>query len=448
MSKTGINKNNLIQLLWLLTMIVAGLLLLSIIPEVSIGSFHFKRIDLFSDLHPDPPSDKIVQADSVKEKKSLPIINTSIASVIPIEDYSSDKKNLMHFYKALQNASNRQVRIAFYGDSFIEGDIISASFRDTLQKTFGGNGVGFVPLASETAGFRKSIKHTYSNWNTYSLISPDNKIPIGISGYTYVPEKYNLVTYKPGKVPPQKNFKKFRIFYQNKGTASVHFSINEEPDRVQLLDQSDSVKEMIITAPDITSIQVHIEPEEDVFLFGASVEDQQGVYVDNFSLRRNSGIGLARLSPALLKQFNIHLNYKLIILQYGLNVASETDSTNYHWYSSKMIAIIKNLKEVFPQTSFLLLSVSDRGINKDGKMITMEAIPKLLNVQRDIARKSGIAFWNLFEAMGGKNSIPDYTEAEPPLAAKDYTHLTHLGGHKIGKKLAEALIHDLAKYER
>jgi lysophospholipase L1-like esterase len=256
------------------------------------------------------------------------------------------------------------------------------------------------------------------------------------------------VTYKPGKVPPQKNFKKFRLFYQNKGTASVYYSINDEPDQVLLLDQSDSVKEMNITAADIASIQLHIEPEEDVFLFGASVEDKQGVYVDNFSLRRNSGIGLSRLSPELLKQFNKLLNYKLIILQYGLNVASETDSTNYHWYSTKMIAIIKNLKEVFPQTSFLLLSVSDRGINKDGKIITMEAIPKLLTVQRDIARQSGIAFWNLFDAMGGRNSIPNYTGADPPLASKDYTHLTHLGGNIIGKKLADALIHELATYEK
>jgi lysophospholipase L1-like esterase len=178
------------------------------------------------------------------------------------------------------------------------------------------------------------------------------------------------------------------------------------------------------------------------------VDDSQGVYVDNFSLRRNSGLGLARLSPTLLKQFNKLLNYKLIILQYGLNVASETDSTKYHWYSTKMVSIIKSLKEVFPQTSFLLVSVSDRGVNKDGKVITMGAIPELLTVQRGIAQKSGIAFWNLFEAMGGENSIPSYTEAEPPLAAKDYTHLTHLGGNIIGKKLADAIIHEQLKYER
>jgi lysophospholipase L1-like esterase len=129
-------------------------------------------------------------------------------------------------------------------------------------------------------------------------------------------------------------------------------------------------------------------------------------------------------------------------------VASATDSTRYQWYSTKMITIIKNLKDVFPETSFLLLSVSDRGVNQDGDIVTMEAIPKLRAVQKEIARKSGIAFWDMYEAMGGKNSIAHYTDATPPLAAKDYTHLTHLGGNKIGKKLAESILLEMNKHEK
>jgi lysophospholipase L1-like esterase len=112
-----------------------------------------------------------------------------------------------------------------------------------------------------------------------------------------------------------------------------------------------------------------------------------------------------------------------------------------------MITIIRSLKEVFPQTSFLLISVSDRGINKDGEVVTMDAIPRLRDVQREIARKSGIAFWDMYEAMGGKNSIPQYTVAVPPLASKDYTHLTHLGGIKIGKKLADVLFQEMKQHE-
>jgi hypothetical protein len=451
MPRPEIERNKLLQVLWLTTIIIAGLIFLSFLPEITIGSYQLKKIDILSDLHPDPPEIKnIVTVDSILIKEIIPTDSIPIdSSLVPIEDFSGDKKVLKHFYQALQNAENRQVRIAFFGDSFIEGDIISSSMRDTLQQVFGGNGVGLVPMASEIAGFRKSIKHTYSNWETYSILtSQDGTIPMGISGYTYLPKEDNTVTYKPGKVPRQENFKVVKLLYQNEGSAAINFTINEGPEVSHEFEKSDSVKQFIVTHPGIQSIQLRATPPDSLLFFGISFEDTQGVYVDNFSMRRNSGIALTKLSLPLLKQFNNFLDYKLIILQYGLNVASENDSTNYGWYTGKMVKIIKDLKEVFPKTSFLLLSVSDRGTNKEGRVVTMESIPKMRTMQREIARKSGIAFWDMFEAMGGRNSIVQFTEAIPPLAAKDYTHLTHLGGNKIGRKLADALLHEYNKHEK
>ena len=444
-------KNKLLHVLWLATIIVTGLFLLSLLPDVTIGSFHLKKIDILSDLHPDPPVFKnVATADTTVIKEIIQEVAVPVdSSFIQIEDFSGDKENLKHFYYALQNADKRQVRIAFFGDSFIEGDIISSFFRDTLQQVFGGNGVGLVPMASEIAGFRKSIKHTYSNWEIYSLLtSQSDTIPMGISGYTYLPKENNIALYKPGKVPHQKNFNVVKVLYQNAGSASIHYAINGGPEVSQSFKKSDSVKQFVVTHPGMQSIQLRAAPADSLRFFGISFEDTRGVYVDNFSMRRNSGIALSKLSPDLLKQFNDILDYKLIILQYGLNVASENDSTNYGWYTRKMVKIIKDLKEVFPKTSFLLLSVSDRGTNKEGNVVTMESIPKMRTMQREIAIKSGIAFWDMFEAMGGRNSIADYTEATPPLAAKDYTHLTHLGGDKIGRKLADALLHEFNKHEK
>lgn len=326
---------------------------------------------------------------------------------------------------------------------------MSASLRDTLQRVSGGNGVGFVPLATEVSGFRKSIKHTYSGWETYSLLTnaPEAVFPIGISGYTYLPRENNHATYQPGKIPRQQNFNMVKIFYQNKGSASIHYRINDEPEIRHEAVSSDHIQQLIVTHSGIRSIQLSVSPHDSIAIFGVSFENSRGVYVDNFSMRRNSGIALGRLQPEVLKQFNGYLDYKLIILQYGLNVASESDSTNYTGYATRMIKIVKDLKVIFPKTSFLLLSVSDRSTTKEGKIVTMEAIPKMRNMQREIARKSGIAFWDMYEGMGGRNSIITYTESTPPLASKDYTHLTHLGSNKIGRKLADALLHEINKDE-
>ena len=447
MSKSDIKKNSISQAGWLSVILMGCLFLLAFFPEVRMGPFHMVRINVLNDIQQGPPV-IISKPDSLEDIK----IDSVAITITPpparrIEDYSGDENILQYFYKALEKSNKRPVRIAFYGDSFIEGDIISASFRDTLQKKFGGNGVGLVPLASETAGFRRSIKHTYSNWSTITMISPNANVPIGISGYTFMPGENNSATYKPGKIPPQPNFKRARVFYQNTASEkAIYYKINNGPALSQQLSTSNQVEEITVEYDGIQTIQFQVEPIDNVLLYGVSFDDKQGVYIDNFSLRRNSGTSLSRLSPLLLKQFNRYLDYKLIILQYGLNVATDTESTNYGWYSGKMIALIKNLKKVFPETSILLVSVSDRSTHKDGKMITMDAIPKLRNAQREIARKSGIAFWDMFEAMGGENSIIGRTESIPPLAAKDYTHLTHLGGIDIGNKLAEALIYEMARH--
>lgn len=44
------------------------------------------------------------------------------------------------------------------GDSYIEGDILSGSIRRRLQDRIGGRGVGYVPMTSAVAGFRRTVR--------------------------------------------------------------------------------------------------------------------------------------------------------------------------------------------------------------------------------------------------------------------------------------------------
>jgi lysophospholipase L1-like esterase len=131
-----------------------------------------------------------------------------------------------------------------------------------------------------------------------------------------------------------------------------------------------------------------------------------------------------------------------------LNVVSETDSLGYDWYTQKMVRAVNNLKESFPESSILIVSVSDRSSNQDGKFATIPSMPVMRDAQREIARKCKVAFWDLFTAMGGENSMVKFVEAKPPLAAKDYTHLTFQGGRKLARMLADALLHERKEYEK
>jgi hypothetical protein len=75
----------------------------------------------------------------------------------------------------------------------------------------------------------------------------------------------------------------------------------------------------------------------------------------------------------------------------------------------------------------------------------MEAVPAMRNAQRLIAKETGIAFWDMYEAMGGQNSMIKYVKTTPALAAKDYTHLTFKGGKKLAGSLVKSLLHEAEK---
>jgi lysophospholipase L1-like esterase len=123
------------------------------------------------------------------------------------------------------------------------------------------------------------------------------------------------------------------------------------------------------------------------------------------------------------------------------------DSLNYKAYVRRMVRIIDNMKTSYPHASFLLMSVSDRSSNSRGKFETMNAIPAMRNAQRMIAQQTGIAFWDMFEAMGGENSMVRFVTAKPALAAKDYTHLNFNGGKKLAGSLVKSILYSQERHE-
>jgi hypothetical protein len=342
--------------------------------------------------------------------------------------------------------------VAFFGDSFIEGDILCASFRDTLQQLFGGQGVGYVPITSEVTQFRTTIRHSFSRWKTYWAVGDKSPLaPLGLSGYCFIPKEGNEVEYKPGK-KGNNAFHTARLFCTSPLPVQLHYALDDSLSFDQPIAPSRILQQTVLKCEGAQGIKLHFEPYDSLKrydslkLYGISFEGKTGMYVDNFAMRGNSGMGLLQISVKEMKEFNRFQNYKLILLQYGLNVVGESDTIGYNWYADRMVKVINRLKQNFPESSIVLLGISDRSYNQNGKFVTMPNIMLMRRAQRELARKSKIAFWDVFAAMGGENSMVKFVAANPPMAAKDYTHLTYWGGKKLAKKLAEALLYERAKH--
>ncbi len=350
---------------------------------------------------------------------------------------------LKYFFDALNAAKSKKVRVAHWGDSIILGDIITEGIRENLQKQYGGNGVGFVSINCDDYGMRNSTVVSFSNdWKEGSAFKRNaDKMPLGVNASVYTPVPGSWVKYELGKVSRTvRSLVNARLFYASAPAGAVlKYSANNGPEQSAKLEGGAGLKELDISlSSGTTSIRFNFGFGGG-FFYGVSFENGNGVYVDNLPIRGNTGVALADLPLNLLKEFNQKMNYRLLLINFGVNVVSP-EHTNYMWYEQRMEKVINHLKEAFPQASILIISIGDKAIKKGTRFITDPGIPGLLKAQQSIAEKNGIAFWNLFEAMGGENSVVDWVDASPQLSAKDYCHLTTTGGRLVADLFCESLL--------
>lgn len=358
------------------------------------------------------------------------------------EPIRGNLSQLSHFFNELNNSKNRIVRIAHYGDSAIEGDLITADIRQEFQRKYGGEGVGFLGLTSQDTKFRETTSQRFSNnWETASIYSSNPKnLPVGISGEIFIPKGNSWVEFETNRrYRTVKNFTKFRLFYSHAKPSEVKYIVDDSKSGTIKLRPGDSIQEAVVDIGKNSS-KVRFEfTNEQAYFYGTSLEGGNGVYMDNFPLRGNSGVDLRNIPSGILKDFSKYLDYDLIILEFGLNAAGSITS-KYDWYEREMVEVVKHMKTAFPKASILMISAHDKSVRKGSQFVTDPAVVKLLKSQFVIAKNANVAFWNLFEAMGGLNAMPKWVDANPPLAFKDYTHFNGQGAEKVANKLFEALM--------
>lgn len=135
-----------------------------------------------------------------------------------------------------------------------------------------------------------------------------------------------------------------------------------------------------------------MDEADSTLFYGVAMDGKKGIILDNFSLRGSSGLSLRGIPAEMMRQFNHQRPYDLVILEYGLNVATE-HGRNYDNYKKGLLTSIEHIKKNFPQAGVLLLSIGDReSKNENGDLRTMPGVKNLIRYQQSIAAESGIAF--------------------------------------------------------
>ena len=329
-------------------------------------------------------------------------------------------------------------------EASVESDLISSDFRDLFQKEFGGKGVGIVPITSQDVNFRKTTDLSFSDdWETASVYARNkDRLPLGISGHVFVNADGSWVEMKTNnRYKTVKSFDVVKLYYSHAtSNAEVKYSIDGGKEVKKSLTAGNKLNVLEIKNNDTKSVKFTFPKAKSAYYYGVSLESGDGVYVDNYALRGNSGVDLKKIDAAELKAFDKELDYDLVILEFGLNILSGR-RTNFKRYEKDMVKVINGMKKAMPNASFLLVGVHDKCIKKGSKFITDPAVPELVKAQKNIAEKTDVAIWNLFEAMGGENSMVEWVDSNPPKAFIDYIHFNDVGA----KEEATMLFNELMK---
>lgn len=450
---------------FIMVLIVTIVLLIASLVDTSINilGFESKKVELLSDvlLKKKIQNDSLpilIALDSTISKDSAKFVVSSPSINSPnIVDFKTDTTStLSRFFQAL-NATKKikhKTRIAYFGDSMIEGDLITQDLRSCMQDTFGGYGVGFVPITSIVAGFRGSVIHSFDGWTTYNLLQklPENHL-LGISGYGFVPITSNsddtsTTTAESWVKYITVNKKHINKFYETKllyGKSEGENYVVINGSRY-LLKGAHAVNQIDISNGNAYQcIKATFQCKTPLDIFGFSMESDSGVFVDNFSFRGNSGMPIVKVAQSVYSGTNTCLNYDLVVLEYGLN-AVNPKVTDFSWYERGMNNVIKHIQASFPNTSILLISVGDKSYRNAGVYETDPSVPILVETQKRMAKNNKIAFWSLYDAMGGNGSMVKWVEGDTILANKDYAHFNFNGAHKVGKLLFNKLMREYKEY--
>ena len=400
-------------------------------------------LDTIEQLEPDTLStvrDTIVPLDTTTNhdtvvKEVRPVTPTAE----PIRTQQADTRaHLALFYQALDSAHTMPVRVVHYGDSQIEEDRITNILRERWQKTYGGGGVGLIPLhqtiptrsISQRLSINGITQKAQGGPKRYIIYGPRsmrlNNNDYGVMGQVAVMDSTLvagsediLLTIEPMTKQPK---------------TYNYFS------RVRLLTDSVSISSPLASSPDnllhlpdsTTRCELRLQGRGKVY--GVSLETPTGVIVDNIPMRGCSGNIFTRLDSTTLRAFYSETNTRLIILQFGGNMIPQTENpATINGYVKTLRQQVRLLRACAPQAAILFIGPSDMSTRIDGEMKTYPMVPYLDRMLRKMAHEEQIAYWSMYNAMGGENSMVKWVEIG--LAGSDYVHFTRSGANKIGKIL-------------
>ena len=384
--------------------------------------------------------------------------------------------------KSSRPPGKRSFTILHIGDSHTSADFLTGELRRRLQARYGRGAPGYITAGHPHIGVRtSSLKITASaGWTYKSLQRPDAvSAEFWLSGY-------NAVATAAGET----------MTFASERPATfdtIEIEVLRQPGGGAIEVRLDGVVETSyeLKAAKLEPVVIRLQPAraatEKVREISITTKGQGTVSLASVAIyNRQSGltynsVGYVGAQVSLINKFNsklfandlIRINPHIVVLAFGTNEAFK-ESLDVAEYAKSYERVVTKIKSILPRAAIVVISPPDHAelpaqCRKDkagqgscgreaksanaangtangaaGGSDCIWRTPAKLNqireVQRDIAKRHDLAYWNWASIMPRECGPHQWYTASPPLMAKDHVHFTIEGYKKSAEQFLNTLI--------
>lgn len=438
--------------IFIFTVLAALAIICAVFPKdgITIGNVTFEFPSLTEALTPASASNQPAEEEVDEEvQQQLDALHTAkqkefdeFCKNSPTRIYmpKNDMTYLDAFFEALDTANKKSVRIIHYGDSQLEGDRMSSAIREHFQTTFGGCGVGMVPAVQPIGTY--TLSQTVSpalrrycafgssdfraNHNRYGPLAAMSRLD-GSATFTFTPRGAE-------KFPHAQKFQ--RISVAMRGSGSMRVSALDSTFELKAKTTTDTCLRIFSVTLPRPADKATLSVSGSMDLYGIMLDGKNGVSMDNVPMRGCSGTIFTNIAKNSVAPYFKEENVGLIILQYGGNsVPYLNGAKGIEIYKNQIKKQIAHFRQMAPKARILFIGPSDMSTRIGGVLQTYPHLPEVITALREAANEEGAAFWDMYSAQGGHNSMVQWVNARPQLAGGDYIHFTPLGAEKMSQIL-------------
>lgn len=351
------------------------------------------------------------------------------------------------FFETCDSNDSRTIRVLHYGDSQIEMDRLSSRLRVWMQQQFGGGGPGLQPIRTIIANY--SVNESNQGALTLQTCFGGDSLSMmrrANGNYGPMVQCFHLNgSSSTNFSAPNNQYADERV--KSYSTIGVVFNNRPGPLTATLSDKKGSYSQTYTCTEegvhsfwwhlDSATSSIRLDLSGNADIYGVAIDNGRGVAVDNIPMRGCSGQQFSMINQDQLTAAYSLLDVGIIIMEFGGNSVPYLNSVKgIETYAGNIGRQIDRLHQCCPNAKILFVGPSDMSTTRNGELQSYPYLEQVISGLRDTALAHGAAYWSIYHAMGGHNSMLAWKAKG--WAGEDHIHFSQKGSVIMGDRMAEA----------